>query len=362
MRLRTFGLDTLAALLVPSYIAYRHWIPESVLSDARALFERADLLGMFICVVIVGSLLSLTRQALLVGLLKVWVPMLAASMVAIGLGAGVGVAAGLPLRLVLLKTVIPALVGGLTGGALPLAAAYAHAFGTTAGSELAQLLPSVVTANLLAVLAAGIISAQERRKGLDAEAIGMRAAPHPLKSTEATPLSAGAILPAVGLLIGIYILGNLLRRGWGIPPPLLFLVCATTLQVLAPLPKWLVAAVGNLYRTCIRIFTYPLLLSVGLLLMPWRDLTVGFRIANIAVLSVTVAALALVGAWSARWVNLPAKDGAIIAIARAAMGGSGDVAILNAAHRLDLMAFAQIATRLGGAATLALTLLALAMG
>lgn len=44
-------------------------------------------------------------------------------------------------------------------------------------------------------------------------------------------------------------------------------------------------------------------------------------------------------------------EAAIITACQSGMGGTGDVAILSTANRMNLMPFAQVATRLGGALT-----------
>jgi malate:Na+ symporter len=50
---------------------------------------------------------------------------------------------------------------------------------------------------------------------------------------------------------------------------------------------------------------------------------------------------------------------AIVNACHSGQGGTRDVAILTAANRMQLMPFAQIATRIGGAIVVTLTLIAL---
>jgi Na+/citrate or Na+/malate symporter len=62
----------------------------------------------------------------------------------------------------------------------------------------------------------------------------------------------------------------------------------------------------------------------------------------------------------ARFIGLYPIDTAIATGCHSGQGGTGDVAILTAGNRMQLMPFAQIATRIGGAIMVTLTLIAFA--
>jgi malate:Na+ symporter len=57
--------------------------------------------------------------------------------------------------------------------------------------------------------------------------------------------------------------------------------------------------------------------------------------------------------------NMYPIESAIINACHSGQGGTGDVAILTAANRMQLMPFAQIATRIGGAITVTVVLIVL---
>jgi Na+/citrate or Na+/malate symporter len=93
---------------------------------------------------------------------------------------------------------------------------------------------------------------------------------------------------------------------------------------------------------------------------PWDKLMAAFTVANIVTIVVTVATLMSTGFIVGKFMKLYPIDTAIVNACHSGQGGTGDVAILTAANRMTLMPFAQIATRIGGAIVVTLTLIVLA--
>lgn len=93
---------------------------------------------------------------------------------------------------------------------------------------------------------------------------------------------------------------------------------------------------------------------------PWDKLVFAFNVLNLITIVSTVATLMATGFMVGRWLNMYPIETAIVNACHSGQGGTGDVAIiLTAENRMQMMPFAQIATRIGGAITVTLTLIAM---
>jgi hypothetical protein len=90
--------------------------------------------------------------------------------------------------------------------------------------------------------------------------------------------------------------------------------------------------------------TYPLLFAIGIALTPWDALVATLRPEILITIVSTVGTIMGTGFFVGRWVNLYPIESAIVNACHSGQGGTGDVAILTAANRMELMPFAQIAT------------------
>ena len=103
--------------------------------------------------------------------------------------------------------------------------------------------------------------------------------------------------------------------------------------------------------------TYPLLFAIGVALTPWDKLVAAFHFANIITIMSTVVTIMATGFAVGKFMNMYPIETAIVNACHSGQGGTGDVAILTAANRMQLMPFAQIATRIGGAVTVTVVLI-----
>ena len=92
---------------------------------------------------------------------------------------------------------------------------------------------------------------------------------------------------------------------------------------------------------------------------PWDKLVAAFTLPYLITIVSTVATIISTGFVVGGWLKMYPIDTAIVTACHSGQGGTGDIAILTAANRMQLMPFAQIATRIGGAITVTVVLIVL---
>ena len=363
--IRNLGAAAIFATFVPSYLVFAHLLPEGVLKPIAEFTKASNFLYLFIAAIIVGSIFGMDRQVLIKGFLKIFVPLAAGSVVAGIVGTFIGVVLGLGAYHTFFYIVIPIMAGGVGEGAIPLSIGYAEILHQEQGNLFAQVLPPIMLGSLTAILLAGFLNWVGKRlphltgEGRLQPGVGEELTPGEEKAA-ASSLDAGAIAAAGVTAITLYLLGIACFKLFGLPGPVAMLFLAIVVKLTRAVPPSLQLAGQTVYKFFSTAVTYPLLFAIGVSLTPWETLVAALTPANIAVIVLTVATLMATGFFVGRLLGMYPIETAIVNATHSGQGGTGDIAILTAANRLELMPFAQIATRIGGAITVTLTLIFLA--
>jgi Na+/citrate or Na+/malate symporter len=363
--LRNLGLAAILATFLPSWLVYAHLLPASLVKSISTFTDNSNFLYLFIAAIIVGSILGMDRRVLIAGFLKIFAPLFVGSIVACAVGCGVGTALGLGLGRTFFKVVAPIMAGGVGEGAIPLTIGYALYSHQPQGALFAQVLPAVMLGSLTAILFAGALNALGKRyPRLTGEG---RLQPgeqddEPFAASEAEPaaVTPGDVGAALVMAVTLYLAGALAQKLWNWPGPVVMLALAVLMKFgRVASPRLELGAFAN-FQFFSQAVTYPLLFAIGVAKTPWEKLMGAFNLPTLTTIVVTVATLMGTGFVVARFIGLYPIDTAIATGCHSGQGGTGDVAILTAGNRMQLMPFAQIATRIGGAIMVTLTLVAFA--
>ena len=362
--IKNFGAGAIFATFIPSYLAFNHVLPDSVLTVVTNFTVSTNFLYLFISSIIVGSILSMDREVLIKGFFKIFVPLAAGTILAGLVGTLVGTLLGLGSYHTFFFLVVPIMAGGVGEGAIPLSIGYSNILHLNQGDVFAQVLPPIMMGSLMAILTAGGLNFLGKRfPKLTGEG---RIQPHekddanlrePIKP--AHEIDVHNVAAAGTTSIALYLSGLLMHRLFEMPAPVVMLFLAVIVKLTFAVSPRLISGSYFVYKFFSTAVTYPLLFAIGMAMTPWDKLVSAFTIVNIITIASTVVTLITTGFFVGRWLGMYPIEAAVINACHSGQGGTGDVAILTAANRMTLMPFAQIATRIGGALTVTITLLVL---
>jgi len=361
--IRHIGAAAIFATFIPSYLAFAHLIPLSVVKNVTEFTKQTNFLYLFIASIIVGSIMSMDRTILIKGFLKIFIPLAAGSVAAAMVGTLVGTVLGLGAYHTFFFVVVPIMAGGVGEGAIPLSIGYATILHVAQGDVFAQVLPPVMLGSLSAIVIAGSLNfVGKRYPHLSGEG---RLQPNetdelaPVHEAPSGPMDVGQVAAAGITAIALYMVGLMAARLFDFPAPVVMLFVAVVFKLSHAVSPQLQQGSHVVYKFFSTAVTYPLLFAIGVAMTPWDKLVSAFNVVNLVTIVATVATLIGTGFVVGRWLKMHPIETAIVNACHSGQGGTGDVAILTAANRMQMMPFAQIATRIGGALTVTLALVAL---
>jgi len=155
---RNVGAAAIFATFIPSFLAFHHLLPDSILASVQDFTKDSNFLYLFISCIIVGSILGMDRGVLIKGFLKIFVPLAAGSVAGGLVGTLVGVLLGLGAHHTFFFIVVPIMAGGVGEGAIPLSIGYSQILHQPQGELFAQVLPPVMLGSLTAILLSGTLN------------------------------------------------------------------------------------------------------------------------------------------------------------------------------------------------------------
>lgn len=354
--IKNFGGPAIFSLLIPSILVFFNLINKNVLESTNILMKQANFLYFYIACLVCGSILGMNRKILVQGLMRMIIPMMLGMVLAMGVGTLVGVLLGLDWKHTLFFIVTPVLAGGIGEGILPLSLGYSAITGLGSEQLVGQLIPATIIGNFFAIVYTGLLTRlgeQKPRLSGKGQLVKMSDGDD-LKDAlieDQSPIDVKLMGAGVLTACTLFILGGLLEHVTGFPGPVLMIVAAAFLKYLNVVPKETQKGSKQLYKFISGNFTFPLMAGLGLLYIPLKDvvgmLTWQYFLVVISVVFTVIAT----GFVVSRFMNMYPIEAAIVSACQSGMGGTGDVAILSTADRMNLMPFAQVATRLGGAIT-----------
>lgn len=346
------GGSPLLLIFLGAGLVYYKVIPEASVKALQLFMKETgtDFLNFYICGLIAGAILGINAKLLVKAGLRYAVPLAGCVLASCAVVAVVGPLLGYNWKDSICNIGLPILGGGMGGGAVPMAQVVEKQTGRDMKEILSIFVPAVVLGNVLSIIAAALLDRLGKKfPRLSGNGEIMRDSG--IANVEPrVDMSMWNIAIGMAVSTGLFALGNAFNRFVPDVHSLVFMILAISiLKVAGVVPEYIIVACYSWFRFVVKVFTCIVLLAIGIVFTDMGELIRAITPAYL-VLCVSVVAAAILGAGCCGLlVGFNFVESAITAgLCMTNMGGTGDVAVLSACGRMNLMPFARFSTSIGG--------------
>jgi Na+/citrate or Na+/malate symporter len=354
---------------IPFYV-----LPEAAVKIMSNFQIGEGFLDFYIAALITGSIMGMNRKLLIKAAVRYLPAILGGVICALGLVALVAVLTGYSegAQGAILFIGLPIMGGGMGAGAVPLAKIFGEGIpGSSAEKALSMMIPAVALGNAVSIVAGGLLNRLGKVKTSLTGGTGSNAQLMQTKGTEAAEelkidpeyekarTTLNLVQMGTGLLIAttFFAFGQIINKfipsihgyAW-------MIISVAVVKALGLLPQKFEICCYQWFQFVMNNLTGVLLVGIGVAYTDLKQIALAFTPQYVVLVVTTVIGAILGAGLVGKLVGFFPIDSAITAgLCMSNMGGTGDVAVLSAAERMELMPFAQISSRIGGAFILILS-------
>ncbi|MDR2634038.1 MAG: 2-hydroxycarboxylate transporter family protein [Treponema sp.] len=343
-------------------------LPESAITIMDSFMVAEGFLDFYIAALITGSIMGMNRKLLIQSAIR-YLPAIAGGVVlALTLSTVAGTLIGYDPKETLFFIAIPIMGGGMGAGAVPLSKIFGEGLGRDAAEMLSKMVPAVALGNALSIVCGGLLNrlGKVSKKGLsgNGQLLVTRSADaaseldlDPAYKRDRDTISLSSL--GIGLVIAttFFALGALINKAVPAIHGYAWMILSVALvKSLGLLPQQFEICCYQWFQFVMNNLTGVLLVGIGVSYTNLVQVAEAFTPQYLLLVTVTVLGAMLGAGLMGKVVGFFPIESAITAgLCMSNMGGTGDVAVLSAAQRMELMPFSQISSRIGGAFMLILS-------
>jgi CCS family citrate carrier protein len=343
------GGGPIVAIFGSAFMVYIGIMPEATIKIVTDFMKGGGFLNFYIAALICGSILGMDSKLLVKAGARYAAPLLAGVVASLGLAAIAGGLIGYGWKEAITNIAMPIMGGGMGAGAVPMSQIYSNFLGKDAEYYLSVLVPALALGNVFAIIAAGLLDRLGKSKpewtGNGQIMAGFEYKKKEDKEFDIVKMGAGLFASTTFFIIGV-----ILAKFIPIHAYALMIITVAICKIFNLVPEYVQEGCHQWYRFVAKNFTLALLIGVGVVYTNLKTVIEAVTIQYVLIDAVVVIGAILGSGIVGRMVGFYPIEAAITAgLCMANMGGTGDVAVLSASDRMELMPFGQISSRLGGA-------------